>query len=97
MIVCKYLKCELRKINIPYVTRSSPFNRSTKNLAGHEGEVNGASISWCGHYLASWATDASANVWDLRQDHHPLYTLCHDAEVRDLTPCSLFPSYVPFP
>ncbi|KAK4329180.1 hypothetical protein Pmani_000410 [Petrolisthes manimaculis] len=44
-------------------------------------ELNGAKVSWCGHYLASWGTDGVVAVWDLRQQTKPMYTLQHDAEV----------------
>lgn len=64
---------------------SSSFARSSGTLEGHDGEVNGADLSWCGHYLASWATDAAAQVWDLRHTRNTLYTLRHDAEVSTLS------------
>lgn len=60
--------------------------RCSGTLAHYEGEVNGASLSWCGHYLASWATDASAQVWDLRHTSEPLHVLRHDAEVSRVIP-----------
>ncbi|KAK3865527.1 hypothetical protein Pcinc_028883 [Petrolisthes cinctipes] len=49
--------------------------------AQHEGELNGAKVSWCGQYLASWGTDGIVAVWDLRQQTKPMHILQHDAEV----------------
>lgn len=92
-VICEYMYIRLKgiynytndKLNKCIIEINPLFTffpiRCSANLSAHDGEVNGAGLSWCGHYLASWGTDAAVVLWDIRHTSQPLHTLRHDAEV----------------